>query len=215
MNPEDRNRDFQPPKETTYFSAGASEENTEEVVPTQSESTPVSTGVVEATVEDAQAEQAVEEEDGEVIHWQAAEYIHRQKGLTWFVVFGLVVVALMAAAIFLFDAWTFAVLLPIMAFALVTYSYRPPHMVNYTLSQKGLYINDTLHSFAEFKAFGIVKDDGEFSLEFIPVRRFRPSLSVYFPEETGEAIVDLLGVRLPMQQLKPDAFDRIVRFLGL
>ena len=215
MNPEDQKSDFQPPKETTYFSAGANEETVDEVVETRPEDVPVSTEMVEAIVEDTQPEEVAQEEDGDVIHWQATEYIHRQKGVTWFVVFGLIVVALMAAAIFLFDAWTFAVLLPIMAFALVTYSYRPPHMINYTLSQKGLHINDTLHSFAEFKAFGVIHDDNEYSLEFSPVRRFRPSLSVYFPEEKGEAIVDLLGVRLPMQQLKPDAFDRIVRFLGL
>ncbi len=154
-------------------------------------------------------------EDYEVIQWQAPEYIHRYKSPLWYGAFIVVVGLLVAAAVFLMQSWTFAILIPVMAFALFAYSARPPHMINYALSEKGLYINDTLHGFAEFKAFGILRDTSQFSLELIPVRRFRPSLSVYFGEENGETIVDILGTRLPMQDIKPDAFDKIVRFLGL
>ncbi len=154
-------------------------------------------------------------EDYEVIQWQAPEYIHRYKSPLWYGAFIVVVGLLVAAAVFLMQSWTFAILIPVMAFALFAYSARPPHMINYALSEKGLYINDTLHGFAEFKAFGVLRDTSQFSLELIPVRRFRPSLSVYFGEESGEMIVDILGTRLPMQDIKPDAFDKIVRFLGL
>lgn len=154
-------------------------------------------------------------DDAEVVQWQAPEYIHRYKSPLWYGLFLLVTVALVAAAIFLMQSITFAVLILVMAFALFVYSARPPHMMNYTLSEKGLYINDTLHGFAEFKAFGILRDTDHFSLELVPVRRFRPRVSVYFNETEGEAIVDILGTRLPMQDIEPDAFDKIVRFLGL
>jgi hypothetical protein len=49
----------------------------------------------------------------------------------------------------------------------------------------------------------------------IPTKRFSPGLSVYFPEEAGERIVDILGTRLPMETLKLDAIDIIVRRLRL
>jgi hypothetical protein len=38
---------------------------------------------------------------------------------------------------------------------------------------------------------------------------------VYFPDEVGERIVDVLGKRLPMQELKLDIIDLVVRKLRL
>ncbi len=214
MNPEEQKDNYQPPAETNYFAHVSEAPQEVATTPVQAQEVP--------QADPTRIETAVEPDESidptplsEVVRWQAPEYIHQQKGALWFIGFGLVVIALVAAAILLIKSWTFAILIPVMAFALIAYTYRPPRTMEYTLSEKGLYINDTLHGFAEFKGFGVIHNTQEYSVEFVPVRRFRPSLSVFFPEDKGEQIVDLLGVRLPMQQLKPDAFDRIVRFLGL
>lgn len=151
----------------------------------------------------------------EPVRWQAKEYVHYEKHVSWFVVFGLVVLALMAGAIFLLDSLSFAILIPVMAAALIVYINRPPRVLEYTVGSKGLYINDNLYNFAEFKGFGVIHDGGEYSIMLIPTKRFRPGVVVYFPEESGEAIVDMLGARLPMQELKPDLIDRIVRKLRI
>jgi len=151
----------------------------------------------------------------EPVHWQAHEYIHHEKNTGWFVVFAIVVVALMAAAIFLMQSWTFAILVPVMAVALIVYTRRPPRVLDYTLSSKGLYINDQLYPFSDFKGFGVVRDGEEYSVMLIPVKRFHPGVSVYFPEEQGEAIVDMLGVRLPMQELHLDPIDKLIRKLRI
>jgi len=151
----------------------------------------------------------------EPVHWQAHEYIHHEKSPVWFVVFALVVLALMAIAIFLMQAISFAILIPVMAAALVIYSHRPPRVLDYTLSSKGLYINDQLYPFIDFKSFGVVHDGEEYSVMLIPVKRFKLGVSVYFPEEAGEAIVDMLGTRLPMQELHIDVLDRLIRKLRI
>lgn len=151
----------------------------------------------------------------EPVRWEATEYIHREKNGLWFVGFALITLALMAMAIFLMQAWTFAILIPVMAVALLVYTQRPPRTLSYTLSGKGLHINDHLYPFADFKAFGVVHGDDEYSISLIPVKRFRPAVSVYFPEEAGEAIVDLLAARLPMQELHLDFIDRLTRKLRL
>ncbi len=215
MQPEDPKDDFQPPQDTNYFSPASP---VEAPMPPTDESQPnasASETVPQETPEAAPVASSVELPQQEPIQWQAPEYIHHEKNPLWFVVFGVVVVALTVVAIFLIKSWTFVILIPVMAAALIAYSHRPPRVMDYVLSGKGLYINDTLHPFAEFKGFGVIQDQTEYSLVFIPVRRFRPSLTVYFPEEKGEAVVDFLGVRLPMQPLKLDAFDKIVRMLGL
>ena len=151
----------------------------------------------------------------EPVRWQATEYIHHDKSVGWFSVFGLVVIVFILIAIFLIKSVTFAILVPVMAAALVVYSYRPPRVIDYTLSRQGLHINDRLYSFSEFKSFGVIRDDGEYSIMLIPTKRFRPGVTVYFPEEAGEAIVDMLGARLPMQELKLDIIDKLTRKLRM
>jgi hypothetical protein len=153
--------------------------------------------------------------ESEPIRWQATEYIHHEKDATWFILFAVVVVALMVISIFVIDSITFTVLIPVMAAALLVYTRRPPRLIDYTLSQQGLYVNDHLYSFAEFKGFGVIHDKQEFSIMLIPTKRFRPGVSVYFPEEAGEAIVDMLGARLPMQELHLDMVDKLIHKLRI
>lgn len=149
------------------------------------------------------------------VNWQATEYIHQEKDAKWFILFGLVLIAMLAVAILFMKSWTFAVLLVVIAVVIVVFAKRPPRILSYSLSDKGLHIGDTLHRFADFKGFGIIRDGEEFSIMLIPTKRFQPGVTVYFPEEAGEAIVDMLGARLPMQDLKLDVVDRLVRKLRL
>jgi len=158
-----------------------------------------------------------EEEDDELppVRWQAHEYIHPEKGAGWFIAFAVVVLLLIAAAVFIIQSVTFAILIPVMAAALIVYSHRPPRLIDYTLSKQGLHVNDRLYSFAEFKSFGVIHDGKEYSIMLVPTKRFRAGVSVYFPEEAGEAIVDMLGARLPMQELHLDLIDRLIRKLRI
>jgi len=149
------------------------------------------------------------------VQWQAPEYVQERRSPWWFIGFWVVTALLMAVAFFILQSWSFAILVPAMAAALMIYSHRPPRMLNYVLSAKGIYINDQLHPMGSFKSFGVLREESIPSLMLIPTKRFRPGLTVYFPVELGEAIVDLLGQRLPMQELRLDAIDRIVRKLHI
>jgi len=147
--------------------------------------------------------------------WQAPEYLTGARSTMWYIGFWGAVVVLMALAFFLIKSITFAVLIPIMAAALTIYTHRPARMMQYVISAKGLYINDQIHALGEFKGFGVRQDEAMPSLMFIPTKRFRPALTVYFPQEIGEQLVDFIGVRLPIQDTKLDAFDKVVRRLHL
>jgi hypothetical protein len=168
-----------------------------------------------APVDDENTDENLAPAQEEPVRWQATEYIHHHKGTMWFVVFGIVVLAGIAAAIFLMKSVTFAVLVPVMAAALLVYAHRPPRVLDYTLSRQGLHVNDRLYSFTEFKSFGVIHDGDEYSVMLIPTKRFKPGVSVYFPEEAGEAIVDMLAVRLPMRDLHLDMVDQVIRKLRI
>ena len=149
------------------------------------------------------------------IAWQAPEGVQAHRTTGWYVAVGFVVLALMALAIFVFNSWTFAILLPIMAVALVLLRSKPSVMVNYAISPKGVYVADRLYDFSEFRAFGLGQDGDQHSAILLPVKRFSPALTIYFSEAEGQDIVDMLGARLPMQEIAPDALEKLIRIIRL
>lgn len=154
--------------------------------------------------------------DDTPVNWVANEYIDQDKNGLWYVLFALVVLGLISVDIFLLKSGSFSVLVLVMAAAVIIYSRRPPRSIQYTLSGKqGLYVGDHLYNLADFKSFGLIRDGENNSIMLIPVKRFAPGVSVYFPEEAGEKIVDILGARLPMETLTMDIIDIIVRRLRL
>ena len=150
------------------------------------------------------------------ITWTAQEYIHLDRTPGWFILFAVIVLALVAVDIFFLKSWTFSVLVVVMAVAIIVYIRRPPRTLTYALSPvQGLYVGERLHAMNEFRAFGLIKDGDNHSIMLIPRKRFSPGVSVYFPEEAGERIVDILGQQLPMEELKLDVVDLVVRKLRL
>ena len=145
---------------------------------------------------------------------QAEEYIVLGRNTSWYV--GLFAVgAALATLSVLLQWWTFLILIILSIITILTSTIRPPRKITYTLNNEGLKEGQKLHKYEDFKAFGILKEDNHFSAVLIPKKRFGLSVKVYFPEGSGEAIVDALGARLPMQEVKLDFLDKIVNFLRI
>jgi hypothetical protein len=169
----------------------------------------------EALADETYEEVADDFDDDSLIHWSANEYINTEKNGTWFVGFAAVALAFIAVDIFLIKSYTFSVLIVVMALAVIVLSKRPPRVLHYSMSGQGLYIGEKLYHFSEFKSFGVLSNQDQHSVMLIPIKRFSPGVTVYFPYEAGEKIVDILGARLPMQELKLDIIDHIVQKLRL
>ena len=150
----------------------------------------------------------------ESISWQAEEYIVRDRNTWWYIGLFVVGIALSVLAFFL-KWWTFLALVILSVITILTSTFRPPRKIKYTLNNDGLKEGNNLHKYEDFKAFGILKDGSNFSAVLIPKKRFGLSVKVYFPEGSGEAIVDALGSRLPMEEVKLDFLDKIVNFLRI
>ncbi|NTW61737.1 hypothetical protein HGB24_03600 [Candidatus Saccharibacteria bacterium] len=157
-----------------------------------------------------------EASDDEPLHWSAHEYVVQEKAPLWFILLAIVALALIALDIIYLKSYTFSALVVVMFIALIVYSRRPPRLIEYTLSgTQGLYIGNQLRHYSEFRAFGLIQEKDKYSIVLIPIKRFSPAVSVYFPSEVGEKLVDIFGARLPMQNLKLDFFDVIIRKLGI
>ena len=148
------------------------------------------------------------------ISWQAEEYIVRERNALWYV--GLIVVGVALSALAVWQAWwTFLALVILSVIAILISTFRPPRKINYSLTKDGLIEAGRLHKYEDFRAFGIMKEDSHFSAVLIPKKRFALSVKVYFPGSSGEGIVDALGARLPMEEVKLDFLDKIVNFLRI
>lgn len=148
------------------------------------------------------------------ISWEAEEYIVQSHNTIWYIGLFVTTVALCVLAFFL-QWWTFLILVVLSAITILISTLRPPRRIKYSLNQDGLTEGNSLHKYEDFRAFGILKENSNFSAVLIPKKRFALSVKVYFPGNSGEAIVDVLGARLPMEEVKMDFLDRIVNFLRI
>jgi hypothetical protein len=162
---------------------------------------------------DAQRSGSAPTGENVVLSWDASEYVHHSKGTLWYVGFIAIVIVLLATAYFLTHEWTFVVLVIVMAAAMAVFAQRPPHTLHYALSDSGVRIEQKFYYYADFRAFGIIADGALFSIMLIPTKRFSPAVNIYFAEQDGEKIVDILGARLPMEELHLDFVDLLMRRL--
>lgn len=150
----------------------------------------------------------------DIISWEAEEYIVRDKTAWWYVGLIAVGLALSGLAIWL-EWWSFLAVVILSVVALLIYAMRPPRMLRYSLSNKGVSEGDKLYEYSEFKSFGILKEGEHFAIVLTPRKRFSPRVTVYFPAAQGEEIVDAFGGRLPMEEVKLDALDKLIKFLRI
>ena len=150
----------------------------------------------------------------ESVSWEDQEYIEYDRNVWWYICLFAVGIGLCVLSFFL-GWWSFIALIVVCVIAILVTSIRPPRKIKYTLDKTGLTEGSKLHKYDEFRAFGILKEGSHFSAVLIPKKRFALQVKVYFPGDSGEAIVDALGARLPMEEVKLDLLDKIVNFLRI
>ena len=142
--------------------------------------------------------------------WMADEYVHQEKGSMWLASFVAIVVVLAAIAWFVVGSVTFLVVVLAMGVSLGVLAFRPPRTLHYSLNQQGLQINDKQYSFTDFRSFGVVHDGSRFSITMVPTKRLMPAINIFFEEQQGEKIVDILSAYLPMQEIQESLIDKLL-----
>ena len=149
-----------------------------------------------------------------VIQWEAEEYIAQKKDTKWYMGLVAVGVVLILLAVWL-QQWTFIAVVVVSVAALIVLSIRPARKMKYRLDAKGLTEGEQKYMFSDYQSFGVMKDGDHFAIVLTPVKRFGGRVIVYFPEEKGEESVDAFGARLPMEEVKIDIVDKIVKILNI
>ncbi len=146
-----------------------------------------------------------------LVAWSASEYISHQKSAGWYI--ALIVASLLAAGMVLLitsDWVTFGVIL-VVASLFGVFAARKPQVLDYQVYPAGIVIHGKEYHFDDFKSFAVHAEAALPSVYFMPVKRFMPGLSVYFPPDQGEKIVQTLSDYLPRDDKGPDPVDRLMK----
>lgn len=149
------------------------------------------------------------------ISWTAPDSTKRTFSKSWYIKITLFFLLIIVASVVWLDSIITAVLFIVVYIALIIHTKKAPQVVNYSLSDDGLFVNDQAFKFEDFSSFGILEDRELFSVVLLPNKRIATSLVLNFDKKDGEAIVDFLGSVMPMKPVQENIIDKIIRRLGL
>jgi hypothetical protein len=144
------------------------------------------------------------------ISWTASEFIAHSKSASWYVLL-MGVAAVAAAIVWLLTKDTVSAAVVVVGAALLAvYGARQPRQLEYRLDQQALSIGTRTYNYHQFRSFSIVPEGAFNSIVFMPLKRFAPLITIYYAPEDEDKIVSLLADRLPMEERKKDAIDRLM-----
>lgn len=147
------------------------------------------------------------------ITWSASEFIDHHKNMGWYVALFLGV-GIFTAIVYLLTKDLMSVLAITTVSALFAMlAGRKPRELPYRLDNRGVTIGDKFYSFSAFKSFALHQDGAVGYISFIPLKRFMPEVSIYFPPDESEKIIDILSDSLPNEQRKENGVDVLMRRL--
>lgn len=147
------------------------------------------------------------------VRWTASEYLAHEKSPMWYIsiLFGGAVLATLVY--FLTKDWVSVSLIALITIIFTVAAGRKPNSLEYALTDHGLEIGKKIYSYSEFRSFALVNEGAFTSVTLMPMKRFMPSIDIFYDPEDEEKVVDVLANVLPMEQHKRDFVDTLIRRL--
>ena len=149
------------------------------------------------------------------VHWTASEFIAHEKSPLWYMALAATSAVLMAFAIFVVHDVVAVVSIALIAILFGAVASHKPRTMQYTIDSTGITIGKKVFSYGEFKSFGLVKEEAFSNITLAPLKRFSPPLSIYYPPEEEENIVQVLSAYLPIAPVQSDMIDALLRRIRL
>ena len=149
------------------------------------------------------------------LEWSAHEYEHIEKTTEWYWALGLVAVAGAIAAL-LANNVLFALLILIGAFVLALLASRPPRIVHFSISQRGVRIDDDLHPYNSLKSFAVheISSDHVPKLIIETSRMIAPHLVIPLEGVHADDVHKYLARFIPEEDHVEPLSHRIMEWLG-
>jgi hypothetical protein len=157
------------------------------------------------------ADKETSPETPSAIEWTASEFIAHNKSSAWYV--GLTLVSVIVAGlIYIFTQDLVSVAVVVVGAALLgIYGARQPRQLKYRLDSAGVSIGDKSYAYADFRSFAVLPEGAFSSIVLMPLKRFSPSLTIYYALHDEEKIMAILGRELPFEPQRRDIVESLMK----
>ncbi|NCT01973.1 hypothetical protein GW766_01820 [Candidatus Parcubacteria bacterium] len=148
------------------------------------------------------------------VTWEAPEHHHVEKGNDWFFALAIIIVALIIVAI-LFNNVLFALLIGLSGGALAVSAAKRPSVIPFSVSIRGIKIEDQLYSFSTLESYKIDEDDPRGpQLLIMSNRKIMPLMVLPIPADHIDEIESILKEKLEEAELEESLFMKILELFG-
>ena len=145
------------------------------------------------------------------VTWTGSEFIANHKDSRWFAsFFGILIVGV--GAIFLVTRdYISAISVAVAGILFASLANRQPRQLTYQIDNKGINIGQKFYSFEQFKYFSLAQDGAIGYINLMPLKRFMPDVSIYFPPEEADNVIDILSDHLPHHDSAERQIDKLAK----
>lgn len=150
-----------------------------------------------------------------ILAWEAKEFAEYDRNKRWYVLVGLVGVALVAGTL-LFKQWLAAVVFALATYVVLRHAGDAPRTVTYAISRLGVFVGEKFHPYSELRTYWLVYNPPAKSLTFQSASRFKPLIKMHLADVDPDAVRNALKPYLPeLPKQGEDFIDKFARFIRL
>lgn len=145
------------------------------------------------------------------VNWTASEFIDHEKKSSWYMGLAGLTVVVVALIYLITHDYVTSVVIVIAAILFGVTAKRRPRTLQYQIDDVGVIIDNKHFPYEVFKSFTVLAEGAFNSIQLMPLKRFMPPISLYFPPENESQIVATLGSYLPHEKRNHDAIETLMR----
>jgi hypothetical protein len=149
-------------------------------------------------------------DEGDAISWTASEFLIHQKDFGWYAMLALGTIVIGAVVALITRDKISVGVVGILGIVFGISAARQPRTLQYRIDEAGIHMGDKSYPYEEFKFFSVVEEGPIHSIMLMPLKRFMPGVTLYYPPEQESAIGEVLSLYLPHEERKPDMVDRLM-----
>jgi uncharacterized integral membrane protein len=161
------------------------------------------------SAQDSEEQQAVDQ-DREV-SWVGSEFVANHKNTGWFMGFFGLLILIVAAIFILTKDYISTISVAVVGILFAILANHKPRQLSYRIDNRGVNIGEKFYPFEQFKYFSMASDGALGYINLMPLKRFMPDVSIYFPPEERDNIVGILADHLPHREDDERQIDKLAK----
>jgi hypothetical protein len=149
----------------------------------------------------------------ESVVWTASEFIAHEKSAGWYINLAVAAVLLAGLTFLVTRDGVSAAVVIVGAVFFAIFAARKPRQLEYGISRYGVSIAAKQYGFQDFKSFSLVQEGAFGAINFMPLKRFAPVLTIYYEPTQEQQILSILAEHLPFEEARPDRVESLMRLI--